>query len=84
MALKSKLQILEGEKEAVVWSRSRLDQALLLAQAAGTLPGILLWGQVKSHLWLKGAQGALVGGDGNQQAWTTFLSFSYRSLSTRG
>lgn len=25
---------------------------------------------VKPHLWLKGAQGALVGGDGNQQAWT--------------
>ena len=56
MALGSKLQILEGEQEAVVWSRSRLDQGLLLAQPAGTLPGTLWWGQVKSHLWLKGAQ----------------------------
>lgn len=48
-----------------------------------TLPGTLLWGQVKSPQWLEGAQGALIGGDGNQQAWTTFPSF-YLSLSIGG
>ena len=33
---------------------------------------------------VKGSTGALVGVDGNQQAWTAFLSFSYLSLSTGG